>query len=155
MPNWCINEVDISFHRDCPMEERLRIRKAINIPLEERNEKCQGNWKEEDNWFSFKIIVPEPKHKIVEVKDRLPEYVLENGEDYDWYHWRYDNWGVKWDRSDIYFSDNDELNISMSFDTPWNPPEGVHNKVREILDDYASMTWFYRESGCEIAGYLQ
>tara|TARA_R100001463_G_C3371703_1_gene204446 strand:+ start:19 stop:480 length:462 start_codon:yes stop_codon:yes gene_type:complete len=153
MPNWCINEVDISFHEDCTMEEQLRIRKAINVPLEDEPEGLEDN-----NWFSFGIIVPEPKHKKIPIEGKEPinyKYVLENGEKYDWYGWRNDNWGTKSDRSELYIADNDERNISMSFDTAWCPPEGVHDKVREILGDHAEMSWFYKEPGWELAGYLR
>ena len=152
MPNWCINEVDICF--DCSMEKQLEIRKAINVPLE-----ASDDGKEDDNWFSFGIIVPEPKHKVIEIENKvgvkLPKYILENGENYDWHGWRNDNWGTKWDRSDLYIADNDKLNICMSFETAWCPPEVVHDKVREILGDHAEMSWFYKEPGWELAGYLR
>tara|TARA_R100000655_G_scaffold1785_3_gene6779 strand:- start:2511 stop:2951 length:441 start_codon:yes stop_codon:yes gene_type:complete len=146
-----MNEVSIYFN-NCPMEEQLRIRKAINIPLIER-----GEGKEDDYWFSFDVIVPQPKHEIVEIENSSPEYVLEDGSIFDWYEWRYDNWGVKWDRSDIDFIDNDEDSIYMRFDTAWNQPVEIHNKVREILGKKTnvSMSWFYHEPDMEIAGYLR
>ena len=151
MPNWCINEVDMSF--DCPMEEQLRIRKAIAIPLVEDFYKVNT-----DDWFSFEKIVPQPKHTVVPMEGtngNIDKMILENGEEFNWYDWRNEHWGTKWDHHYLEIIDNDEKFISFSFDTAWCPPEGIHDKVREILGDHASMSWFYRESGMEIAGYLQ
>ena len=155
MPNWCTNEVDIYFPDECSMEKQLEIRQAIAVPLVEDFYKVST-----DDWFSFKKIVPQPKHKIVvfrkENTDFVQEkYLLENGEEFDWYNWNIDNWGTKWDRCDFEIIDNDKHSICMRFETAWCQPEEVHNKVREILDDHADMTWFYNEPGMEIAGYLR
>ena len=136
------------------MEKQLEIRKAINVPLIE-------NIHEEvvtDDWFSFEKIVPPPKYKKVAIEGKEPlnyKYVLENGEEFDWYNWNIDNWGTKWDRCDLEIIDNYKNSICMRFETAWGPPEWIHDKVREILGDDAEMQWFYHEPGCEIAGYLR
>ena len=153
MPNWCRNEIDIYFN-DCPMEEQLRIRKAINMPL------IKSIYEEvdTDDWFSFEKIVPQPKHKKIPIEGKEPinyKYVLENGEEFNWYEWNNTNWGTKWDRCDLEIIDNDKDTICMSFETAWCPPEPIHDKVREILGDHAEMRWFYHEPDNEIAGYLQ
>ena len=154
MPNWCANEVDIYFPDECSMEKQLEIRQAINVPL------VKDIYEEvdTDDWFSFEKIVPQPKHKKVAIEGKEPlnyKYVLENGEEFDWYDWNCDNWGTKWDRCDLEIIDNDKNSICIRFETAWGPPEEVHNKVREILGDHAEMTWFYNEPGVEIAGYLR
>ena len=154
MPNWCTNEVDIYFPDECSMKKQLEIRQAINIPL------VKDIYEEvdTDDWFSFEKIVPQPKHKKVAIEGKEPlnyKYVLENGEEFDWYDWNCDNWGTKWDRCDLEIIDNDKNSICMRFETAWGPPDGVHNKVREVLGDHAEMTWFYNEPGVEIAGYLR
>ena len=152
MPNWCTNEVGIYFN-DCSMKEQLRIRKAINIPLIEGIHEQVNT----DDWFSFEKIVPQPMHKkiLIEGKDRETRYVLKNGEEFDWYHWNIDNWGTKWDRCDFQIFENDKDEIQLRFETAWCQPEPIHNKVREILDNHAEMSWFYNEPGMEIAGYLR
>ena len=155
MPNWCRNEIDIYFN-DCPMEEQIRIRKAINMPLV----KSIHEEVDTDDWFSFEKIVPQPKHKIVRIKKENTNYVqekylLDSGEEFDWYTWNCDNWGTKWDRCDLEIIDNDEDTICLSFETAWCPPEGIHSKVKKILGDHASMTWFYEEPTGEFSGYLQ
>lgn len=42
--------------------------------------------------------------------------------DQDWYTWRVNNWGTKWDISDVYFEHQpDEDRIEFSFSTAWGP----------------------------------
>ena len=43
--------------------------------------------------------------------------------------------------------------FEVEFETAWCPPEEVCNAIREQYDDL-SISWFYDEPGCEIAGYL-
>ena len=43
--------------------------------------------------------------------------------------------------------------FEVQFETAWSPPEEVCNAIREQYDDL-SISWFYDEPGCEIAGYL-
>ena len=44
--------------------------------------------------------------------------------------------------------------LQVEFETAWCPPEEVCNAIRDQFDDL-SISWFYDEPGCEIAGYLQ
>ena len=71
-----------------------------------------------------------------------------------WYNWRCQNWGTKWD---AYSMEIDECDMphgfEVNFETAWSPPEEICNAIREQFDDL-SLSWFYDEPGCEIAGYL-
>ena len=71
-----------------------------------------------------------------------------------WYSWRLANWGTKWDCYDLTI-DEDELpnGFTAEFNTAWCPPEEVASAIKEQFDDL-SVSWFYDEPGCEIAGYL-
>jgi len=46
----------------------------------------------------------------------------------DWWWWRVDNWGTKWDvgGEDAYYSDNPE-GLVLSFDSAWSPPIGFYS----------------------------
>ena len=71
-----------------------------------------------------------------------------------WYNWRVQNWGTKWDCYDLSIDDSDMPHgFEVNFNTAWSPPEGVHYAISEQFDDL-SMSWFYDEPGCEVAGYL-
>ena len=71
-----------------------------------------------------------------------------------WYNWRVHNWGTKWDCYDLSTDDCDLPNgFEASFNTAWSPPEEICYAIREKFDGI-SVSWFYDEPGCEVAGYL-
>jgi hypothetical protein len=51
--------------------------------------------------------------------------------------------------------DDEEMpnGFEVEFETAWCPPEEVAEAIKEQFDDL-SMSWFYDEPGCEVAGYL-
>ena len=70
-----------------------------------------------------------------------------------WYDWRIHNWDTKWDAYDVSVDDDDPDHLEVTFNTAWSPPEAICHKIREDYPD-VSVSWFYDEPGCEIAGYL-
>ena len=70
-----------------------------------------------------------------------------------WYDWRVQNWDTKWDAYDVVVTDDDPENVEIEFNTAWSPPEAICNQIREDYPD-VSVSWFYDEPGCELAGYL-
>jgi hypothetical protein len=67
--------------------------------------------------FDFARFVPEPSTK----KD-----------DWDWYHWRIDNWGTKWNADRVQIEPlghsylwDEEAGVKICFDTAWSPPTPV------------------------------
>ena len=71
-----------------------------------------------------------------------------------WYNWRVQNWGTKWDCYTLEIDDTDMPHgFEVNFETAWSPPEEVCNAIRDQYDDL-SISWFYDEPGCELAGYL-
>ena len=70
-----------------------------------------------------------------------------------WYDWRIQNWDTKWDAYDVVVTDDDPDSLEIEFNTAWSPPEAICNQIREDYPD-VSVSWFYDEPGCEIAGYL-
>jgi len=71
-----------------------------------------------------------------------------------WYNWRCQNWGTKWDAYSMEIDEVDMPNgFEVNFETAWSPPEEVCYAIKEQYDDL-SMSWFYDEPGCEVAGYL-
>ena len=70
-----------------------------------------------------------------------------------WYDWRIHNWDTKWDAYDVHIIDDDPENLEVEFNTAWSPPEAICHAMREQYPDL-SVSWFYDEPGCEIAGYL-
>ena len=62
--------------------------------------------------FDFNKIIPEPKE-----------------DDGDWYGWRVQNWGTKWDGYEGRFNEDQ---TAFSFCTAWSPPLPVIKKLAEI-----------------------
>lgn len=58
---------------------------------------------------------------------------------YDWYQWSLDNWGVKWDASNLQTKElSDFHTIIYTFDSPWGTPEHF---VVELSKLYPSCTF--------------
>ena len=91
MPNWCENKVYVYG----PTED-----------VDEFFNKCYDNVSRDFQMLEMHLPTPEPK-------------VDESGkETSDWYGWRLDNWGCKWEvESPIEASEE-----GVFFDTPWSPP---------------------------------
>jgi len=70
-----------------------------------------------------------------------------------WYDWRVNHWGTKWDAYDVVVTDDDPESVEIEFNTAWSPPEPICAAIRDEYPD-VSVSWFYDEPGCEIAGYL-
>ena len=160
MPNWCSNRVEIyiddeetmkefqefirskdqplSFNSIVPMPEELE---GTQHPPKIRSQKEVDNWKPESEWDSRPITQ--------EMSDKFKE---EYGTD-NWFDWCCNNWGTKWDAQRIDF-EADGNYITMHFDTAWGPPEEIHDALNEKFGDKISISWFYDEPGCQIAGYL-
>ena len=83
----------------------------------------------------------------------VPFFQSTDRQDDRWYDWRLQNWGTKWDAYDVSVDDDDPDQLEVSFNTAWSPPEAICSALREQYPDL-SVSWFYDEPGCEIAGYL-
>ena len=81
------------------------------------------------------------------------EFLSTGKHDDRWYDWRIQNWDTKWDAYDVVVTDDDPESVEIEFNTAWSPPEAICSAIREQYPD-VSVSWFYDEPGCEIAGYL-
>mgnify|MGYP005620114345 CR=1 FL=1 len=150
MPNWCENRVRLSDNGD-NSEQFDKLVKLLDGPN------------------PFNAIFPRPDFpNIPNEKGELPikevvknpdgslfyeTYNFPDGKNDDrWYHWCCDNWGTKWECSELDIEYSDDEILELTFSTAWSPPEGVMNKLKEKYPDL-SFTCFYDEPGMEIAGY--
>ena len=69
------------------------------------------------------------------------------------YDWRVQNWDTKWAAYDVVVTDDAPESVEIEFNTAWSQPEAICSAIREQYPD-VSVSWFYDEPGCEIAGYL-
>jgi len=75
----------------------------------------------------------------------------------DWYWWRVNNWGTKWDLNEVHNVNMNAINgdryqLCCSFETAWAPPEEGLRKLSEIFKN----TYFFiefSEPGMGFEGY--
>ena len=145
MPNHCHNRV--TFY-SANTEDVAKLKKIF----------------EDENTFTQ--IIPEPDWANTPNKDgelpvqptgdnpyHVPTFKSTDRQDDRWYDWRNQNWDTKWDAYDVVVTDDDPESVEIEFNTAWSPPEAICNQIREDYPD-VSVSWFYDEPGCEIAGYL-
>lgn len=66
----------------------------------------------------------------------------------DWYHWRLNKWGCKWEADVNHFSLDDDT-LFVYFDTPWSPPIALYKYLVNLGWDVNAT---YSELGCEYCG---
>ena len=158
MPNHCHNRV--TFYAS--PEHNDQITKIKQIFLDEN---VFGQIIPEPDWVNTPLLTSDNRFGTKYGNDgELPQYEGEGAikrlvfkstdiTDQRWYDWRVQNWDTKWDAYDIVVTDDDPDCTEIEFNTAWSPPEAICNALREQYPDL-SISWFYDEPGCEIAGYL-
>ncbi len=163
MPNWCENRVTISGDS----EDIIKFRGVMEGP----------DHHGVDSIFSFNQLIPMPVELInttspptiketqaecdtyntgdnhcVAVTQHTVDALREEHGACDWYSWANENWGTKWQPSEIDLDAQTDVLI-YHFNTAWGPPEGIWGA---ILGQFPKLhvTWFYDEPGMEFCGYL-
>ena len=159
MPNHCHNRV--TFY-SANTEAVAKLKKIFE------DEECFTQIIPEPDWLNTPLMSSDmPRNDLYKPKGKLgelPQYV-DSGfgkmlrfkstghADDRWYDWRVQNWDTKWDCYDVVVTDDDPESVEIEFNTAWSPPEAICSAIREQYPD-VSVSWFYDEPGCEIAGYL-
>jgi hypothetical protein len=77
----------------------------------------------------------------------------------NWYDWRVNNWGTKWELCEFYGVDRQYLSeqsegestISFGFSSAWAPPIGAYEKFLENNSNCFIRAYYY-EGGCDFMG---
>ena len=155
MPNHCYNRVTIYGSGNDTDETRAQIAKLKQIF---EDEKVFGQIIPEPDWTNLPLMSGDVQGLVYD-RGKVGELPV-NGRfqstdrsDDRWYDWRLANWDTKWDAYDLTVEDEDPDQLEVTFNTAWSPPDAICHKIREDYPDL-SVSWFYDEPGCEIAGYL-
>ena len=155
MPNHCHNRVTLYSSGNDTDESRTQIAK-IKQMFEDEN--CFGQIIPEPDWANTPLMSSDVQGLVYD-RGKVGELPV-NGtfqstdrRDDRWYDWRLCNWDTKWDCYDVVVTDDDPDQLEVEFNTAWSPPEAICSALREQYPDL-SVSWFYDEPGCEIAGYL-
>ena len=170
MPNHCHNRV--TFYSD-DTTAILKLHKIFlsgidNDDDSETRQTVFGHFIPEPDWTKIPLAekdvkeysFSQPRGEVGELPEMSDEpckglYFPSSGmQDDRWYNWRVHNWGTKWDCYSLEIDDSDMPHgFEVNFETAWSPPEEVCYAIKDQFDDL-SISWFYDEPGCEIAGYL-
>jgi hypothetical protein len=128
MPNWISNILTIN------ADEKMV-------------EKILSQVKSEHSEFDFNLILPQPAElegttapaRIITDEEYAEdsskgitetmsnELISKYGYD-NWYDWRYEHWGTKWNSDEVHICDNE-----ISFNTAWCNPQPIFEKLSEMF----------------------
>ena len=154
MPNHCHNRVTFyaQYDGDKACDQIAKLKQMFE------DEHCFSQIIPEPDWANTPLMSKDVKGLIYD-RGKVGELPV-NGtfqstdrRDDRWYDWRLANWDTKWDAYDVAVTDDDPECLEIQFSTAWSPPEAICSALREQYPD-VSISWFYDEPGCEIAGYL-
>ena len=170
MPNHCHNRV--TFYSDDTTAilklHRIWSQGLDNDDDSETRKTVFGNFIPEPDWENIPLKESElkeysfsqPRGEVGELPvysdDKMKglHFASTGHQDDRWYNWRCQNWGTKWDCYSLEIDDTDMPHgFEVQFETAWSPPEEVCYAIKDQYDDL-SISWFYDEPGCELAGYL-
>lgn len=102
-----------------------------------------------DEDWEKRVIIP---GKNVEELQKAGLQYISNQVLYDvttWYDWCYNNWGTKWNSYEFEFEDNN----TIRFQTAWNCPEPVIQKLAQVYLDIRIEHWWADEDCGSNSGY--
>lgn len=158
MPNWCENEVKLygdvetiktlkaqlesdetvfDFNKVLPIPEALKNVCVGAVTVERAGEPRRvDTWREVDG-----DVIALDKTELI------AQYGAVSARD-----WCINNWGTKWNTSEVAVEEGEDY-LHYYFDTAWCPPTGICTALRKQFPDL-HISWFYREDGEQLAGYL-
>ena len=153
MPNWCRNRVT-AYARNGNEQDIQKIQQIFESKDTDFGKIIPSpDWNNTPNEDGELPVLDEHKDadgKVVFTTSKFPK----SGKNDDrWYDWQIQNWGTKWEPTDIDVEQTDDMELELTFNTAWSPPEEICRAIRNKYPDI-SVSWFYDEPGCEIAGYL-
>lgn len=110
---------------------------------------------DEEGYFDFNKIIPEPKTAEECIEKYGEEYIdkgnshLEHTEEnkwFDWYKWRCSYWGTKWNACYTHITTNDEV----SFDTAWCEPVKVFEALSKRYPEEKLEVEAFYEGGIKV-----
>ena len=137
MPNWCNNTLTIQGPT-----------KTLKPLWEEANKEGSG---------LLQAMKPMPKglNDTTSPTPKDKPQPIVDGVD-NWYDWRVENWGTKWDvdLEGLEFTDNKDGTAAITgwFDSAWAPPTEAFNTFCDDNDN-CSLESFYEEGGMDFAGH--
>ena len=153
MPNWCNNNISITGPNSV-------IDKIEKIVKEEESTDLSSKEKGETPGL-LQFMAPMPKEldgtTAPSSSAKKPQPMVEGFD--NWYDWRVENWGTKWELCEFYGVDRQyhseqnegESTITFGFDSAWSPPINAYEQFLRDNEDCSLKAWYY-EGGCDFMG---
>lgn len=124
MPNWVYNNLSITDPSGKHTDDVTRLMAQVGATYTVRTASYASGTFEvidvevRDPGLSFwNIVRPEG-----EDSKKYEESIGASGAMPHWYDWNCENWGTKWDASDVNIQDHAADHKQITFSTPWSPP---------------------------------
>lgn len=161
MPNWVFNKVyfhgkeekinvlkdfvkgkefEFDFNKIIPMPEELNLTAGSEETIARSCAVARVNGKTTSDEFEK----PWSKGKTFDEWADLGDKYISNIKKYkasNWYDWCWDNWGTKWNADEPYW----EGDNFVSFNTAWNTPTPVYQRLSELFPDVTFMVEYADE----------
>lgn len=124
MPNWVYNNLSITDPSGENTADVARLMEQVGATYTIRSASyASGTFEVKDVevtdcGFSFWNIARPGDEELSEYNDSIGA----SGAMPTWYDWNCENWGTKWDASDVNIQDHGEDHKQITFSTPWSPP---------------------------------
>lgn len=138
MPNWCSNTLIISGDK-----KELELFKQKSITRSAKGLDI----------FLMEGLIPMPEELAI-CEDLTPEQTAERITKYgydNWYYWRLENWGSKWDAHESYINENEDEVLEINFDTAWSPAIPYIKQVAKMFPNLI-FDLYFMETGEWFAG---
>lgn len=171
MPNWCTNEVSvyadskkeleefISFVKSKEDEEAFSFQSILPMPEELRGTTSPANIITQEEYDNInpaeRARIDDPNNPFVtrSITEEMSNRYIEQYGHNNWYDWANTNWGTKWEVAHVEMSQDSDCEVEYEFDTAWCPPEGIFDALEKKFPKL-SISWFYREDGNQMSGWL-
>lgn len=120
MPNWVENNIVIRGNKEDLLHLQQRVSAPVVVMVKHETYKDTG---------MYQTVIDESPFSFYNVVSPLVDGF--HPDNFDWYQWRNENWGTKWDASDPECGEiepspvgrlDSSHNLTYSFRTAWSPP---------------------------------
>ena len=141
MPNWCDNQITITG----PSSVIDKIEKIVR----------EDDSHENNGLLNFFRPMPKELEGTTSPSSSAdkPQPMIEGFD--NWYDWRCENWGTKWEVCEFYGVDRQGDTISFGFSSAWAPPIPAYQTFLMNMSEQkqdVSLKAYYYEGGCDFMG---
>ena len=154
MPNWCYNDLEINGSKK-DMSKFYSKFKSNNtesfdfdwfVPMPKIFQEITTGFCTIDG-AECKVWTRDKNGEAVAISDLQLEIMKQEYGHTNWYDWSIDNWGCKWNCSDVDVDNFEDETFCVKFETPWGPPTEFLKKLNLMFPDLNIRNEWNEEGG--------